>query len=93
MFIIVAENKETKRQLNVQANKTYELVQTTGNLAHEMKGVESTLTHLHNQTSYVENATENINRQIEYLHNSTRNLVSGEWRNYNHFSRSFLEQF
>ena len=77
-MLIVAENKETKRQLNVQTNKTRKLEQTTGSLADTMIGVESRLAILQNQTSSVENATENINRRMDYLRNSSNNLVSGE---------------
>ena len=76
--VIVAESKETKRQLNVRASKTRKLEQTTGNLTHRMMGVESRLAHFQRQTSNVENATQNINRQIEYFHNSTRKLISGK---------------
>ena len=92
-MLIVAENLETKRQLNVQTNKTRTLERTTGNLTRKMTGVESRLSHLEHQTGHIENATENINRQIEYLHNSTSELVSGECTSCNLVSTGQYDHF
>ena len=76
--MMIPENEEIKRQLNIHANHTRKLREVTSSLANRVVVLEDETVNVRNQTNYLENSSQKLEFTTKHNEDLCNYVLAGK---------------